>query len=214
MRAATHRSFVSREHQPSAPTDTVAGSDPGSDDGPDPETSGSGGSWSRTELALAVVLVVAVVGTAALLVAPGGETAPADAGGADGAVGATTTTTTATPAATTAASTPDVTMRVRSVESCGSRCRTVTIALSNDGPDAANAVRVTTDITTGDRLVWEGGSDVGRLAAGETVTRTRTVRVGYADAARIKANDGRIRIETTVRTANATRTFSEERTVA
>ncbi|AZH26976.1 hypothetical protein DU502_17045 [Haloplanus aerogenes] len=75
-------------------------------------------------------------------------------------------------------------------------------------------MRVATEVTTDGSLVWEGRSDVGRLPAGETVTRTRTIEVGYVDAARIKANDGVIRIETTVRTAGGTQTFTERRTVA
>ncbi|GAB3321111.1 hypothetical protein EI982_13925 [Haloplanus rallus] len=206
---------MSGERGPSAPagtgTDGDAGSDGGSDGDADADEAGVLGSWSRTEMVFAVLLVVAVAGTAALFVAPGGDTTTADTD--DGGAAAVTVTATPTPSSTGSTS-PNVTMRVRSVESCGSRCRTVTIGLSNEGTDTARDVRVATRITTGDRLVWEGSSDVGRLDAGETVTRTRTVRVGYADAVRIKANDGRIRIETTVRTANATRTFTERRTVA
>ena len=206
---------MSGERGPSAPAGTEADGDAGRDGGSDGDAEGDDadvlGSWSRAEVIFAVLLVVAVAGTAVLFVAPGGDTTAADTG--DGGAAAVTATTTPTPTSTGATS-PNVTMRVRSVESCGSRCRTVTIGLSNEGTDTARDVRVATRITTGDRLVWEGSSDVGRLDAGETVTRTRTVRVGYADAARIKANDGRIRIETTVRTANATRTFTERRTVA
>jgi len=203
---------MSGERRPSAPTGTGGESTRAESDA-DADDSGALGSWGRIELVFAALLVVAVAGTAVLIVAQPGDTAAADAdGGATGPAAATPTpTATAAPAASTS---PNVTMRVRSIENCGSRCRTVTIALSNVGTDVARDVRVATSITTGDSLVWEASSDVGRLAATETATRTRTIRIGYADAAKIKANDGRIRIETVVRTANATRTFTEERTVA
>lgn len=90
----------------------------------------------------------------------------------------------------------------------------MTVALTNGGSAPARDVSVTTRITTDGSLVWQGRSDVGRLAAGETVTRTRTINVGYLDAARIEANDGVVQIETTVRTANGTRVFTERRDVS
>ncbi|MFD1633588.1 hypothetical protein ACOZ4L_10380 [Haloplanus ruber] len=202
---------MSGERRPSSPAGTGGESTHAESDA-DADNSGALGSWGRMELVFAALLVVAVAGTAALILAPPNDTTAADAdSGATGPAAATPThTPTAAPAAATS---PNVTMRVRSVENCGSRCRTVTIALSNEGAEAARDVRVATSITTGDSLVWEASSDVGRIATEETATRTRTVRIGYADAAKIKANDGRIRIETVVRTANATRTFTEERTV-
>jgi len=166
----------------------------------------------RGELALLGSLVVVLVAAVAL--------------GMSGSAGTTTTGadggSTPTPAATaagatsqsTADSAPAIAMRVRSIESCGSRCRSVTVALSNEGSAPASDVRVSTRITTGGTLVWEGESDVGSLDAGRTVTRTRTIRVGYADAARIEANNGVVRIETTVRTASGTRVFTERRDVS
>jgi len=166
----------------------------------------------RGELALLGSLVVVLVAAVALgMSGSAGTTAT----GADGG-------STPTPAATAAGATPQSTadsapaiaMRVRSIESCGSRCRSVTVALSNEGSAPASDVRVSTRITTGGTLVWEGKSDVGSLDAGQTVTRTRTVRVGYADAARIEANNGVVRIETTVRTTSGTRVFTERRDVS
>ncbi|WP_251331257.1 hypothetical protein [Haloplanus pelagicus] len=184
----------------------------GGDDANESGESSPDGTWGRRELALAALAVVVIAGAATLLVGSLGGTT---AGGGDAGTNGATATATPTPETTgTAASTPAVTMRVRSIETCGTRCRTVTIALSNDGDDAARSVRVTTEITTGGSLIWEGKSDVGRLPAGETVTRTRTIRVGYVDAARIESNDGRIRVETTVRTASGTRVFTEHRTVS
>lgn len=167
---------------------------------------------ARGEFALLGSLVVVLVAAVALGM---GGSAGTTAAGADREP-------TTTPAATAAGSaqqsttdsTPAIAMRVRSVESCGTRCRAVTVALSNEGSAPATDVRVSTRITTGGSLVWDGRSDVGRLDAGRTVTRTRTVRVGYADAARIEANDGVVRIETTVRTASGTRVFTDERDVS
>jgi hypothetical protein len=159
-------------------------------------------------------LVVAVL--VAVAVGTSGGGAPTEAG-ADSASTATATTT-AKPATTdtevAAESTPAITMQVRSIEACGTRCREVTVALSNGGRAPARDVSVTTRITTDGTLVWQGRSDVGRLAAGGTVTRTRTVDVSYLDAARIEANDGVVRVETTVRTANGTRVFTERRDVS
>ncbi|MFB6255387.1 MAG: hypothetical protein ABEH58_01455 [Haloplanus sp.] len=90
----------------------------------------------------------------------------------------------------------------------------MTVALSNGDAAPARDVSVTTKITTDGTLVWHGRSDVGRLAAGETVTRTRTADLGYLDAARIEANDGVVRVETTIHTANGTRVSIERRDVS
>lgn len=177
-------------------------------------TSGANVPFDRGEMVLVAGLVVALLAAVALgMSGSGGPTAPETDGGSapastETASGVGTATETATDSA------PAVTMQVRSIESCGSRCRSVTVALSNEGSAPARDVGVTTRITTDGSLVWQGQSDVGRLDAGETVTRTRTVEVGYLDAARIEANDGVIRIETTVRTASGTRVFTERRDVA
>lgn len=174
----------------------------------------------RREFALAGAAVAVLLVAVALGVGPfGGQATGGDAGVSDASAPSVTTTPTPTPGSGSAASTaappaPDVTMRVRSIESCGTRCRAVTVALSNAGDGPARDVRVSTDITADGSLIWEGSSAVGRLAAGETVTRTRTVEVGYVDAARIEANDGVVRIETTIRTAGGTRTFTERRDVS
>jgi hypothetical protein len=184
----------------------------GSTDGTEGDAAGVDLPLARGEFALLGSLVVVLVAAVALGMSGSGGPAATDAAGGS----------TPTPAATAAETTPQSTaerapaiaMRVRSIESCGTRCRSVTVALSNEGSAPAHDVRVRTRITTGGSLVWEGQSDVGRLDAGQTVTRTRTVRVGYVDAARIEANDGVVRIETTVRTANGTRVFTEQRDVS
>jgi|GEM_PF-2357859 len=173
------------------------------------------GALGRRRLALVGVAVV-LLAAVALGMGPVG-------GGTD-ARGAATATATETATAPTTASdadanataepTPAITMQVRSTDSCGSRCREVTVALSNEGGAPANDVRVVTTVSADGSLVWEGRSEIGRLAAGETVTRTRTIEVDYLDAVNIKANDGVVRIETTVRTASGTRTFTERRDVA
>lgn len=176
-------------------------------------------SWDRRRVALGCLAVVAVVAVVALGVGPVGGWLASGGDGGNDVSSSTTTRPTATPAPSDGAAndsggSPELTMRVRSVEACGTRCRSVTIALSNEGDAPARDVRVVTEITTGQRLVWEGRSDVGRLDAGETITRTRRVEVGYLDAARIEANDGQIRIETTIRSANDTQVFTERRDVS
>lgn len=180
--------------------------DPGDDRRPlagdrDGSDANAGASSGRRDAALFGGVVVVLLVTVALVT--GGGATRTDAAG------------TPTPAAApaTAAPEPVITMRVRSVEPCGPRCRSVTVALSNHGSAAAADVSVTTRITAGDSHVWEGRADVGRVGADETVVRTRTVEVGYLDAARIEANDGVVRIETTVRTASGTRVFTERRAV-
>lgn len=213
MRAdGIHLRMGSGERAPS--TSVGDGDGDGDDAGTDAGKSRPGRSRDPRELAAFVLVALAIVGAAAIVVGPANDATATDtdtgpSGAAETAVPASTATATAT-----AESAPDVAMRVRSIETCGTRCRTVTIGLTNRGDGAARSVSVATEITTGGSLVWEGQSDVGRLAAGETVTRTRTIRVGYVDAARIERNDGQIRIETTVRTASGSRTFTERRTVS
>jgi hypothetical protein len=185
-----------------------SGASSGSDDAGDASaTTGAVPSLDRGAAVLLGGLVVTVLVAVAVGTSGGGvPTAGADS------VSTATTATTDTEVA--AESTPAITMQVRSIEACGTRCREVTVTLSNGGAAPARDVSVTTRITTDGSLVWQGRSDVGRLATGGTVTRTRTVDVSYLDAARIEANDGVVRVETTVRTANGTRVFTERRDVS
>ncbi|WP_049937514.1 hypothetical protein [Haloplanus natans] len=187
-----------------------SGTSSGSDDEGVSAATGAFPSLDRGTAVLLGGLVVALLVAVAIGASGGGTSAAA---GADSVSTATPTpATTGTEAA--AESPPTITMQVRSIESCSTRCREVTVALTNGGSAPARDVSVTTRITTDGSLVWQGRSDVGRLVAGETVMRTRTVDVGYLDAARIEANDGVVRIETTVRTANGTRVFTERRDVS
>lgn len=178
-----------------------------------PTTDDAGPSLARGEAVLIVGLLVSVLGIVALGT---GLMGPLLSTGVDGGPAATPASPapTATTTETVSPATPALTMQVRSVEACGTRCRSVTVALSNNGAVPARDVSATTRITADGSPVWEGGSDVGRLAAGETVTRTRTVEVDYLDAARIEAANGVVRIETTVRTATGTRVFTERRDVS
>jgi len=182
--------------------------------GADAEDDDTGLPLDRGEFALLGGVVVALL--VAVTLGMGGAGGPTATGADSGSTPAPTTTGTeaGTTTGTAIDSAPAVAMRVRSVESCGTRCRSVTVALSNEGSAPARDVGVTTRITADGSLIWQGQSDVGRLDAGETVTRTRTIEVGYLDAARIEANDGVIRIETTIRTASGTRVFTERRDVA
>jgi hypothetical protein len=169
-----------------------------------------------------LILLVGVLVVAALfayvLVGPG-------VGGEQGApsgddVGPTTAPATEEPPDTTAAGTSkatpaaDFSFVIDRIQQCGQRCRDVTVTLTNTGQSTASNVRVTTRIFAGDHKVWQGQSDVGTVDAGESVTRTRRVNIGYIDAARIKSNDGYIRVETTIRWDGGSTTFSDRRKVA
>lgn len=178
---------------------------------PDDE-SGPLPSLGRREFALLGGVVALLLAAVALGMGPGGGVT--DAEGPPATTPAPTASSAGAGGNATADDAPAITMQVRSIDSCGSRCREVTVALTNEGDAAARDVRAETELTTDGSLVWEGQSEIGRLPAGETVTRTRTIEVGYVDAARIKANDGVVRIETTVRTASGTRTFTDRRDVA
>lgn len=191
------------------------GSQPFGDDGPSDASAADAVPSVLGRRAALVGVAVVLLAAVALGMGPVGGGTDADAGSVSTVTPASTATppTTASDATTTAERAPAITMQVRSVDSCGSRCREVTVALSNEGEAAATDVRVVTTVSADGSLVWEGRSAVGHLASGETVTRTRTIEVDYLDAVNIKANDGVVRIETTVHTASGTRTFAERRDV-
>jgi hypothetical protein len=114
--------------------------------------------------------------------------------------------------------TPPFVISTDSIEECGWTCRDVTSALTNHQATTAENVTVTTDLyagneTDGDTL-WEGSEAIGTIGEGESYTTTTRINLGYIDAFAVKQADGWISIETTVRTADQTVTFSEQRQVA
>jgi hypothetical protein len=191
-------------------------------------------------LGVPVLLVAAVAGvvltggpTPGGLDAPGADTAtPTDASGgsttdggavtSDGGAGSVTATQTRTGTPTeaptsTSTATPPFAFTVDSIEECGTTCREATSTLTNRQGEAASDVAVTTHIyagngTDGD-VVWEGSEQVGRLDAGESYTATRRVELSYGEAFKVQ-NEGWVTVETTVRTADRTLTFSDRRQVA
>ncbi|WP_380678563.1 hypothetical protein [Salinigranum sp. GCM10025319] len=169
----------------------------------------------RTVVAVCVVALV-LVGAFALATAPDDDT-PEQSAGSDA-------TPVSTPPPTTAASGDSAdsttgTARpapfgfvITETEPCGQTCRDVTVALTNNRASTATNVSVSTRIFAGndtdDGQVWEGREDVGTLAAGETVTSTRRVELGFGGALTVRNSDGWVTIETTVSSAEETTTFT------
>ncbi|WP_306059310.1 hypothetical protein [Natronococcus wangiae] len=85
-----------------------------------------------------------------------------------------------------------------SLTECGITCRDATTTLTNTGSRDATGVRAAVSVFTDDTLVWETDDHVGRLAAGNAVTRTHRIDVDPGTALAIRENDGRIRMEVTI----------------
>ena len=103
---------------------------------------------------------------------------------------------------------------IERVESCGTTCRNVTARLTNEGSEPRENVRVKTVLYADGQRLWSGNETVGRLAAGETHTSTRRVRLGLGEAASIQGNDGYVTIVTLVRTDDGVVRFEDRRKVA
>jgi len=117
------------------------------------------------------------------------------------------------PTASQTASEDRFAFRVQRIERCGVRCRTVNVRLKNTADDPARDVRVRTRVTSGGARVWRGSEDVGTMRPNESVTLTRRVQVGILEMARITANDGDVRIQTTVRWDGGRTTFDRRTNV-
>lgn len=118
----------------------------------------------------------------------------------------------------TTADTQPFVISTERIEACGRTCRDVTSALTNQQATTAESVTVSTRLyagteTDGDTL-WEGTEAIGSLGGGESYTTTTRINLGYGDAYAVKQADGWIAIQTTVRTAEQTVTFTERRQVA
>lgn len=165
---------------------------------------------SATVLVVGLVvgaLVLAAGGLVALGVGPFGDgggaqeqTTPSSATDGDGA----------TPSANHVR---PFTIDIRNIEKCGETCRDVTVEITNNGGNARENITVTTNIYAGNDSVWNAEESTGPLASDESVTETKRIDVGLVGGAKIKQNDGKIRIETIVRWDGGSATFSERRDV-
>lgn len=110
--------------------------------------------------------------------------------------------------------TPDFAFTVKDISKCGSTCRDVTVGATNTMNSTATDVTVKSVITADGDKLWSGSESFSEVAAGETKTRTKRVKLGYLDAAKVKNNDGYITITTTITWDGGEQTFSERRKVA
>ena len=149
------------------------------------------------------VLVLVFAGALALAVfvdpgspdAGGAATTDPDAPATDAAAASQPGTPTAAP--------PPFGFEIVTTEPCGQTCRDVTVELTNNRNAVATGVTVSTRIfagneTTEQAMVWDGQEDVGRVAAGETVTSTRRVELGFSGGIAVQNSDGWVTIVTTV----------------
>jgi len=127
-------------------------------------------------------------------------------GGGDGG-GSGTATTTPAPAVSFA-------FVVARIETCGRRCRDVTAKVTNTGTKPATGVTAVSRVLAGDRTVWEGTSDLGKVRPGQTKRRTKRVTIGLSDGVRIKNNGGYVTVRTTVSWDGGRRTFESREKVA
>lgn len=107
---------------------------------------------------------------------------------------------------------------VTDTKKCGQTCRDVTVELTNNRDRSASNVNVYVRIFAGNETgskepVWQGKEEVGGMDAGETTTATKRVKLSYSEGFKVRQNDGWITIQTTVRSEDVTRTFTERRDV-
>lgn len=110
--------------------------------------------------------------------------------------------------------TPDFTFVVKDISECGTTCRDVTVAATNTMDSPATDVTVKTRISADGDKLWTGTESFSEVAAGETKTRTKRVKLSYFEAAKVKNNDGYITVTTTITWDGGEQTFSERRKVA
>jgi hypothetical protein len=164
-----------------------------------------------------LVLVFAGALALAVFVDPGSP----DAGGAATTAPeapATDSAATSRPGTPTAAPSP-FGFEIVATEPCGQTCRDVTVELTNNRDTVATGVTVSTRIfagneTTEGAMVWDGEEDVGRVAAGGTITSTRRVELGFSGGLAVQNSDGWVTIVTTVASDDTTVTFERTEQVA
>jgi hypothetical protein len=104
--------------------------------------------------------------------------------------------------------------RIKNIEECGQTCREVTASVTNNQNVTAEDVTVRSVIYTDGEKIWEGKSSLGDVGSGETATDTKTVKLGYMEAYKVKQNDGKILVKTYVITAEGTYVYKDTRDVA
>lgn len=113
-----------------------------------------------------------------------------------------------------AESTPPFTFTIKKIEECGNTCRKVTGSITNNQNETATGVVVRSEIYTDGDKIWEGKSELGTMEPDETVSDTKTVKLSYGEAYKVKQNDGKILVKTYVITDETTYVFKEQRDVA
>lgn len=112
---------------------------------------------------------------------------------------------------------PPLAFEVASIETCGSTCRDVTLALHNERDDPATDVEVYARIFPGNDTdgdpAWQGTESVGTLDAGAEYTATRRVELSYAEGLAVRDAGGWVTIQTTIETADRTVTYTTRRNV-
>ncbi|WP_135365492.1 hypothetical protein [Halosimplex halophilum] len=191
------------------------------------------GSWSiPTAVALAVVASLAWAGVAAAGPASSGEppangdqpdanSVGSDANGIDSDADAATPRpgngSDAARSNGTAVAGPNgsevVALDVTRVRTCGDRCRRVTANVTNTGNETIRNVTAETRIFAADSRIWTRDHRFGNLSANASAGRTAKIELSLGELFRVARNDGRVRIETTVRWAGGNATFTERRRV-
>ncbi|QKY21131.1 hypothetical protein B4589_012385 [Halolamina sp. CBA1230] len=103
---------------------------------------------------------------------------------------------------------------IQEITKCGQTCRDVNATITNQQDQTAEGVEVHSEIYTDGDLIWEGTSEAGALASGESYTDTKRVKLSYGEAFKVRQNDGQIRVKTYVRTDETTYVFSDQRNVS
>ncbi|MCO8268327.1 hypothetical protein NKF06_17495 [Haloferax sp. AB510] len=121
--------------------------------------------------------------------------------------------------ATESESVPPFGVVVDNIEKCGQTCRDVTSTITNQQDADSSGVTVYSRIFVGnstdpDDEVWRGSQAVGDLAAGESYTTTKRVKLSYSEAFAVRQADGWITVQTTIETDDRTLTYTEQRDVA
>ncbi|WP_396612176.1 hypothetical protein ACH9L7_02500 [Haloferax sp. S1W] len=116
-------------------------------------------------------------------------------------------------------STPPFTFVIDRIEECGQTCRDVTSTITNKQDVSATGVTVYSRIYAGNStkkedVVWQGKEPIGDLAAGESYTATRRIKLSYSEAFAVQQAGGWITIQTTIQTDQQTLTHTERRDVA
>ena len=108
----------------------------------------------------------------------------------------------------------DFQFQILNTKSCGQTCRDVTVRLTNRGAKTATGVTAKSRILVDGDQIWSGTENIGTVSPGESVTRTKRVKLGLFDAAKVQQNNGYVTIKTTVTWDDGSRTFTKRVKVA